>query len=226
MLDLPIERIDVRPATTVRAVADRLRDEIYEGVLAPGSRLRQSEIAERFGVSTTPVREALSALQAEGLVGIDPHRGAVVFEPQVEDVWESFEIRRALESLAVEKALPHLDDERLATLQLLIDQMREASEYHVWEELNERFHRSLYEASRRPRLLELIASMRRASRFYIHLSVSSRLPNEQVDAEHQAILDACRTKDVRKAKRAIEQHITNTAKNLMERLAASDGHKH
>lgn len=213
----------VRPTTTVRAVTDRLRDEIYDGVLPPGSRLRQSEIAERFGVSTTPVREAFSALQAEGLVEIDPHRGAVVFEPETDDVWESFEIRRALESLAVEKAVPRLDDEQLAGLQRLIDQMRKASDYHEWEELNERFHRSLYEASGRNRLLDLIASMRRASRFYIHLSVSSRLPNKQVDAEHQAILDACKTKDVRKAKRAIEQHITNTAKNLMERLAAADG---
>ena len=65
--------------TTAKMVAGMLRDQIQDGGLAPGTRLRQNEIAERFGVSTTPVREAFAQLQAEGLVRIDPHRGAVVF---------------------------------------------------------------------------------------------------------------------------------------------------
>jgi DNA-binding GntR family transcriptional regulator len=216
------ETTPIRPATTVQAAIARLRAEIYDGALPPGTRLRQSEIAARFGVSTTPVREALSALQAEGLVGIDPHRGAVVFKPGAEDVAESFEIRRALESLAVEKAIPNLDDAALARLQDLIDSMREASDYQRWEELNESFHRTLYQASGRPRLLELIASMRRASRFYIHLAVSAQLPNEGVDAEHQAILDACKERNVRKAKSAIERHIASTARMLMERLETAE----
>ena len=78
--------------TTTRELIGRLRQEIYGGFYPPGARLRQSALAARFGVSTTPVREALSALQAEGLVTVDPHRGAVVVQPTPEDVRESFAI--------------------------------------------------------------------------------------------------------------------------------------
>src|SRR5918997_1170374 len=84
--------------------------------LAPGTRLRQNDVAKRFGVSTTPVREAFAQLQAEGLVRIDPHRGAVVFHPSVDDVLEFYEIREALESLAVGHAIRKIDGDLAARL--------------------------------------------------------------------------------------------------------------
>ncbi len=92
------------PRTISGAVAARLRQEIVAGELPAGQRLRQVEIARRLGVSTTPVREALAALQREGLVALHPQRGAVVFLPSVDDLREHYEIRIALEELAVGKA--------------------------------------------------------------------------------------------------------------------------
>ena len=88
------------PRTVSGLVAERLRAQIVAGELAAGTKLRQVEIARRFGVSTTPVREALAALQREGLVRLHPQRGAVVFVPTVADLREHYEIRAALEALA------------------------------------------------------------------------------------------------------------------------------
>ena len=212
-----------RPATASRALADRLRQEIYSGRLAPGQRLRQTELATRFGVSTTPVREALSALKAEGLVDGDPHRGAVVFQPSLRDAQESLEIRTVLETLALEHAIPGFDEVRLSLLQSLIDRMRRASSYPEWSALNETFHSELYAPAGRPRLLELIATMRLASSYYIHLAVSDHLPNETADAQHQAILDACRRRDVDAAKTALRVHLERTTKLVLEHLREQHG---
>jgi DNA-binding GntR family transcriptional regulator len=207
-----------RPATTSRALADWLRDQIYAGALAPGQRLRQAELAKRFGVSTTPVREALSALQAEGLIVGDPHRGAVVFRPDPRDAQESLEIRQVLETFALERAVPNMDSGVLANLQTLIDQMHEARGYEEWSALNEAFHAALYAPSERPRLLDLVASLRRASSYYIHLAVADQLPNDAADAEHQAILDACVKRDVVAATWALRVHLQSTARVVLEHL--------
>lgn len=122
--------------TTAKVVAERLRDEIQDGTLAPGTRLRQNEIARRFGVSTTPVREAFAQLQAEGLVRIDPHRGAVVFHPTVEDLVEFYEIREVLESLAVVRAIPRLRSDVVKELAALIDRMRRTDDARRWLKLD------------------------------------------------------------------------------------------
>src|SRR3954463_3271071 len=113
------------PRTVAGAVADRLRGEIVAGDLSSGSRLRQVEIARRFGVSTTPVREALAALQREGLVRLHPQRGAVVFVPTVDDLREHYEIRGALEALAAAKSAERFVPEWAAPLDALLDEMRD-----------------------------------------------------------------------------------------------------
>src|ERR1700758_5490422 len=90
------------PRTRAEAVAERLRQMIISGELAPGTRLRQAEIAELFNVSTTPVREAFTSLAREGFVRQDAHRGVEVFHPTEADIRENYEIRLALEPLATE----------------------------------------------------------------------------------------------------------------------------
>src|SRR5262247_1387502 len=101
----------IAPRTIAAQVAGRLKEEILAGERAAGSRLRQVEIARRFGVSTTPVREALAALQREGLVRLHPQRGAVVFVPTVDDLREHYEIRAALEALAAARAAERFEKE-------------------------------------------------------------------------------------------------------------------
>ena len=104
------------PPTRAGAVAEKLRRLIQSGEIAPGSRLRQNELAERFGVSTTPVREAFAELAREGIVRLDAHRGATVFRPSLDELIEIYEIRGALEPLATELAAARATDDELAEL--------------------------------------------------------------------------------------------------------------
>lgn len=210
--------------TTAKVVAERLRDEIQHGRLGPGTRLRQNEIAERFGVSTTPVREAFAQLQAEGLVRIDPHRGAVVFHPTVADLVEYYEIREALECLAVVHAIPRLTPEIARGLNELIERMRRTDDPRRWLKLNDEFHLRLYECAERPHLRSLIDNLRDASTPYIYMFVASRPPTEQTNEEHQEILDACVRGDEAAAQRAIRNHLRHASGELARFLGgAPDG---
>jgi len=207
--------------TTAKVVAERLRDEIQDGTLPPGTRLRQNEVARRFGVSTTPVREAFAQLQAEGLVKIDPHRGAVVFHPTTEDLREFYEIREVLESLAIVRAIPHLRPEAVRELRSLIDRMRRTEDARRWLKLNDDFHLRLYAFAKMPRLVSLIENLRDASTPYIHMFVAGRPPSERADEEHQEILDACIRGDAEAAERAIREHLSSAANDLVRFLGGT-----
>jgi DNA-binding GntR family transcriptional regulator len=210
------EQENLSRRTTSEEVAARLRAEILRGELSPGTRLRQSAVAGRFGVSTTPVREAFALLQAEGLVRIDPHRGAVVFRPSVEDVREYYEIREALETLAITLALPNIDEELLTELQSLVDRMRMVVDEEHWTSMNEQFHRTLYGASKRPRLCSMIATLRDASSAYIHMYVAQQSQDARSDDDHQAIIDACRLGVSERARSAVAHHMRHTAAEVAE----------
>jgi DNA-binding GntR family transcriptional regulator len=205
--------------TTAKVVAGMLREQIQKGALAPGTRLRQNEVAERFGVSTTPVREAFAQLQAEGLVRIDPHRGAVVFRPTADDLLEYYEIREALESLAVTHAIGELTPQIAKELNELIERMRGTTDARRWLRMNDEFHLKLYACANRPHLSSLIDNLRDASTPYIHMFVASRTPLDHANEEHQAILDACERGDRDAARRAIRDHLRHASGELARRLS-------
>jgi DNA-binding GntR family transcriptional regulator len=207
--------------TTAKVVAGLLRDEIQSGTLSPGMRLRQNDTARRFGVSATPVREAFAQLEAEGLIRIDPHRGAVVFRPTVQDLAEFYEIREALESLAVRKAIPHLDDARLKELQALIVTMRKTRDRAAWMKLNEEFHLKIYERADRQRLNSMIESLRDASTPYMHINVAGHAIGVKANEEHQRILDACVAGDPDAAEAATREHLRSAADRLIALLSQS-----
>ena len=175
------------PRTVSGLVAERLRAQIVAGELASGTKLRQVEIARRFGVSTTPVREALAALQREGLVRLHPQRGAVVFVPTVEDLREHYEIRAALEALAASCTAERFEERWAAPLEPCSTRCRPAPAAVRYLELNQRFHTELYEHCGRPRLVEMIASLRDASSAYLHIyRAAADFPVGALDAEHRA----------------------------------------
>jgi DNA-binding GntR family transcriptional regulator len=208
--------------TASTAVARLLQEEIERGVLQPGTRLRQSDLARRFGVSTTPVREALASLQAEGLVKIDAHRGAIVFVPTLEDMRQCFEVRRVLEPVAMREAAKNLSATDLGDLQVLIRTMRSLDDTARWLELNDTFHMTLYAPCGNDRLRDIIDSLRLGSRYYIHLYVTDSQPPRAADLEHQSILDACSTGDSEGAAALVEAHVDRTFEGVtlfMERGA-------
>lgn len=208
--------------TTAKVVAERLRAEIQDGTLAPGTRLRQNDVADRFEVSTTPVREAFAQLQAEGLIRVDPHRGAVVFHPTVQDLIQAYEIREVLESLAVKLAVPRITPEVGRMLTDIVDRMDRTTDPRRWLRLNDEFHLRIYECADRPQLTLMISNMRDASAPYIHMFVSTTRPNEQSGAEHRAILTACVAGDVEGAATAVAEHLQHASRELERTIGRDD----
>ena len=207
------------PRTVSGLVAERLRAQIVAGELPAGSKLRQVEIARRFGVSTTPVREALAALQREGLVRLHPQRGAVVFVPTVSDLHEHYEIRAALESLAASRTAERFQEPWVAPLEALLDEMSTGPPAARYIELNQDFHTQLYERCGRPRLVEMIAGLRDASSAYLHIyRAQADFPVARLDAEHRAILQACADRDPITAAHATRTHLENTVDHVAARL--------
>jgi DNA-binding GntR family transcriptional regulator len=198
--------------TIPEQIAAALRHDIVTGRLAAGARLRQVEIAQRFGVSTTPVREAFALLQSDGLVRIDTHRGVTVFLPTMQDLIEHYEIRRALEMLAAEKAAERFQPQDASSLVAILDEMRATSDPVRYVERNQAFHLALYRLSGRSRLVAMIEDLRNASLAYNHLYAAADVPRdaERLDAEHREILAACQANDPARAAAAVRDHVSQT----------------
>src|SRR5579883_1076625 len=131
-------------ATKAELVYQHLRDMIVSGALLPGERLYLDEIAQRLGVSTNPVREALRRLESDGLISNRPHAGAIVAVLNVEKVEVHFMIRGVLEGLAVRLAAMNLtptDLDRLVVLDRQLDQLAAASDLNAWDECNLSFYK-------------------------------------------------------------------------------------
>ena len=219
-----LDRDAVRVPTRAGAVAERIRQLITSGELAPGTHLRQAEIAERFGVSTTPVREAFVALAREGLVRQDAHRGVVVFAPSAAELREVYEIRSALEPLATELAATQLTDEEMDAIERIVTQMRGAKAKRYFE-LNRELHNRIYAGARRPRLREIIDGLREPSATYIGMNFTQydQEYRDQVQAEHEAIVDALRARAAKRAARAMRDHLDNSARHVAGLLQQAGG---
>src|SRR5882724_3410548 len=174
------------------AVREKLRRAIVSGELAPGIQLKQDELAERFGFSRIPVREALRQLEAEGYVTIYPNRGAVVAELRLEDVLELLEIRLALESHALRLAVPRMVEMDIDAAEAILKAYDSESEPEKWGEMNWQFHSTLYAPCNVPKLLAMIqANYGHVSRFTRGM-VSRAAGKEQPQREHYVLLTACR----------------------------------
>jgi DNA-binding GntR family transcriptional regulator len=138
-------------------VAALVRELVITGELEPGEQLRQRDLAERFGVSQTPVREAMRRLESEGLLVCDTHRGFTVAAPDVGRIEENFQIRAALESLGASLAARKIDPAGLGRLRELNDRMRALGDDDPgYAELNREFHFTVYEYAHSPLLLSLM----------------------------------------------------------------------
>jgi len=209
------------PRTVAGAVAAGLREAIVSGELAAGEKLRQVQLAARFGVSTTPVREALAQLEREGLVRSHPQRGFVVFLPTAADLRQHYEIRIALEELAAAKAAEVFEPAYAPPLAALLDEMRTGPPAERYLELNQRFHSELYAHAGRAQLLAMITGLRDASRAYLHIyRASEDFPVARLDAEHRAILAACEERDPVAAAAATRAHLQRTVDRVTARLGA------
>jgi len=215
----PMANPEVEPLPAARtialAIAAALRADITAGRLGAGDRLLQNELARRFDVSTTPVREAFGILH--------PQRGATVFVPSVEELQEHYEIRAALEALAAEKAALNFTAADAPPLQEILEAMRSCADPDQYIELNHRFHMGLYQLAGRARLVDLINTLRGISGAYLQIHAAEGVPSDRLDREHAEILAACQARDPERAASATRHHLTQTLEHVTQDLEKTAG---
>lgn len=219
---LPLAAISVAPRTSAsKMVADALRSAIVDGTLAPGAPLRQDAVARHFSVSAIPVREALRQLESEGWTKVEMHKGATVAPLSADEAREIYEIRAALESLAVACAIAAHTDATLREAQAFCDAARSEADPALYVARNEAFHMSLYAPAARPQLLELITTLHRRGERY--LRVKFGLPDHKTvsDREHAALMRAVRRRDVQTAQKLLTEHLLGTGELLYRLLQES-----
>ncbi|HBB31039.1 MAG TPA: GntR family transcriptional regulator [Cyanobacteria bacterium UBA8803] len=193
--------------STPDLIADVLREAILQGIFQEGQSLRQDEIAAQFGVSRIPVREALRQLEAEGLVTLHLNRGATVSVLSPLEVQEIDEIRSALETTAVQLAIPKLTESDLEKARAILEAMDRATEAASLAKLNWEFHATLYTPAERPRLLGMIKTLHINIDRYVRLQMAKGDYLERSQKEHYQLLDACRQRDSKAAVRLLKRHI-------------------
>ena len=193
---------------------------MLRGEFAPGTWLRQDELAERMGVSKIPVREALQRLSAIGLLRFEANRGVVVPSLSAGEAAENYALRRSIEPLLLEQALPRLSIVDLAEAELAL-----SSDALTLTEGNWAFHRALYRASGWKRGVAMTEVLHTAVAPYVMLYTKSLGGAKHSDDEHQAMLDACRNNDHVKADNVLIQHLDSAASaiNIYLTQGASDG---
>lgn len=198
-----------RPPTAQEAVLAELRRAIVTGELAPGEQVLQDALAERFGVSRVPLREALKILEGEGQVVYRPHRGYFVAELDLADLREVYRIRDLLETEAVTVAVHNATRADLDALQRALEDVENAAaagDLATMTEANRRFHFGLIECARMPRLSRLVRILWDATDVYRSLYYADDTHRHAVHEEHRAVLAAVRAGDAEKAVTLLRHH--------------------
>lgn len=207
VIDPSLHRVKRRTATDV--VSHSLRRSILSGEIAGGTRLALTDIASIFDVSTTPVREALRQLSFEGLVTLDNYRGGVVTAVTREEVEEIVRIRQVLEPLAIEEAALGMTEEILGEAEEILERMADSDGWDSWVHGNRAFHQKIYEAASSRRLVSLIKGLQDTTVLFVSSTLSrSPLLEDTATADHWAILEAARNRDVQTLTAVTLRHLT------------------
>jgi DNA-binding GntR family transcriptional regulator len=210
MAETPTRTASVENLTLWQRVYDHLRIGILEGELEPGTELAEVALSEQLGVSRGPIREAIGRLAAEGLVDVRPRRGAVVRSLSKEEFLELYQVREALERMAVQLAVPRLTEtqmKELAALNEMMDASAGHDDVHGFFEANVAFHARLLEASGNRKLQELYRLLLGQLGRYRLRSLTLRGNLQRSVSEHAAILRAAKRGDAERAAQLMAEHI-------------------
>lgn len=203
-------------------VTAELRRAILEFELKPGQRLIERELLEKLGVSRATVREALRELSTEGLVTVEPQRGAIVAAPSLAEASEMYEIRAVLESLLIRFFIERASDEQVQQLRATVEEIAEetAREDHVYDLLasKDRFYTVLEEGAQSPTLTQQLDGLKARVRVLRATSLSFPGRGKEVVAELRAILEAIEDRDVERAAERCVEHIRAASRTAMRGL--------
>jgi DNA-binding GntR family transcriptional regulator len=205
-------------------VYEELKRQIMVGEIAPGTRMMEVELAEEMGVSRTPVREAIRKLEKEGLVTIEPRRGAYASDISAKDMVDILEVRQDLEGMAAGIAAQKITDEGRIELENIARKYKDSVDREDIEEIiknDEAFHKYIVSLSGNKTLIKMVSQVQElALRFrYIYYEDFSRFKNQP--SEHQAIVDAIAGGDVAGARKYAEEHLAGLKDFGEEKEASS-----
>jgi DNA-binding GntR family transcriptional regulator len=207
------------PGNTPDLIANALRNAILQGRYKGNQPLRQDHIAEELGISKIPLREALVQLKAEGLVSFMPNRGAVVTELSAKEVDEIFTMRIALETKALERAIPNLRPADFIRAKSVLEILQKEEDRTQWSELNWEFHATLYQASQMPLLLSTIQTLHNNVTRYLIIYLDRLSAQDNSQKEHLAIFNACQKQDIDVAIKHLSTHLRKASKRLIAFLS-------
>jgi DNA-binding GntR family transcriptional regulator len=203
-------------------VAGDLRERVSSGDLGPGAALSQAGIAQEYGVSRIPVRDALQQLAGEGLVDL---RGAtaVVTPLSIEDLQELYELREAVEPVATRLAVPGVGRAGIARMTQLLAVMDDpGTGPGTWVETNAAFHAEVYRLAGRPRMIALVEQLRRLTDRYIYFHLDVVGQSAHLQEEHRQILDAVRAQDAAGAAELTRRHLASSHAVILDYLLAHE----
>jgi DNA-binding GntR family transcriptional regulator len=200
---------------------EAIEEEVATGQLLPGTHLDETELASRFGVSRTPIREALSQLAGEGLVEMRPRRG-VVAQASAQRLVEMFEVMAELEAMCARLAVRRITEEELQAVEALHEACRTAAgqrDPDAYFYANEAFHHALYSAGHNVFLSEQALALQRKLRPYRRLQLRVRDRMQNSFQEHQDIVDALRAGDTERAVASVRAHVVVQGERFADLLA-------
>jgi DNA-binding GntR family transcriptional regulator len=214
-----------RTGAVSQRVAGYLREAILSGQILPGERIRQEDVAARFGTSRLPVREALRILEADGLTEHHPHKGARVPKLDRHEVDVIYQMRERLEPLALAESLPHLGEDDLRRLEQIQRRIEVNTDVAEFLALDREFHLLTYAGCPIDQLSSMVVRLWNSTQHYrrafMHLTGPAR--RWVVNAEHRLILDAVQRRDVVDAERYLSGHIRRTRIELSRHPEAFEG---
>lgn len=199
-------------------VFNTLREAILKGELKPGERMMEKQLAEKMGVSRTPIREAIRKLELEGLVVMVPRKGAQVASITEKEVKNVLEVRAALEELAVKLACQRMDKNQINELKSIMFEFDEASEEKDVNKLvaaDIKFHDTIFKAAQNEKLQQIINNLREQIFRYRLAYLRNNYYHEIIRREHQEMIDAIENNDEDKAAKVASVHIMNQEKSVI-----------
>ncbi len=216
----------IAPSALYQEVAERLRQRIFSHELPPGSWIDELALAEQYGISRTPLREALKVLIAEGLVTLKPRRGCYVTEISEQDLDEIFCVMALLESECAKISASRASGEDLEHLQRIhakLEHAAGAEDINGFFDANQSFHQTLHLIAGNHWLQQTIEDLRKVIRLSRHHSLFSEGRLEQSLEEHRGILEALLTRDAAAAETRMRGHI-NDGRAALARVSRARGH--
>lgn len=206
-------------------VFNTLRQGILRGLLPPGLRLMEIQLANQLGVSRTPVREAIRMLELEGLVKTIPRKGAEVAEITKKDLHDVLEVRCSLEELAVELSCKYITEEELQKLRKSLksfQKLAETSDASALAECDVAFHDIIIQSTQNNRLIQLLNNLREQMYRYRLEYLKDTSAHSHLVQEHQTILSCIEKQDIIGAKKMIREHINQQYEDVIHNLTSRE----